>query len=76
MTIKPCPNCDDRELYQTTVPSAASDGSQKFLPGLGRWFAAATFTVVVCRNCGLTRFFAAPEATAKLPKSKQWRAIA
>jgi predicted nucleic-acid-binding Zn-ribbon protein len=76
MRITACPNCSDRELYQAKVPSAASDSSHNLLPGLGRWFASATFTVVVCRGCGLTRFFAAPEATAKLTKSKQWKALA
>jgi predicted nucleic-acid-binding Zn-ribbon protein len=76
MTITSCPNCGDRELYRAEVPSASSDSGHNLLPGLGRWFASATFKVVVCRGCGLTRFFAAAEATAKLAKSKHWKAVA
>jgi predicted nucleic-acid-binding Zn-ribbon protein len=36
---------------------------------------SARFTLVVCRDCGLTRFFASPEARAKLKESSKWKSI-
>ncbi len=45
------------------------------LPGLGGFFSPATFIVVVCSDCGLTRFYAPPEARAKLEGSKKWSRV-
>jgi len=46
------------------------------LPGLERsWWRAATFRLVICRDCGLTRFFAGKEATDQLADSKKWKRI-
>jgi len=47
-----------------------------YLPGLGRLGRDAKFTVVVCSDCGLTRFFAEPEATARLTNSTKWEKTA
>ena len=69
-----CSNCGAKELYRSDAVSAAGDG-HNLLPGLGRWFAAATFTVIVCQSCGLTQFFAAPEARDKLAASNLWQRV-
>jgi hypothetical protein len=42
---------------------------------LGTFLRAARFSLVVCRDCGLTRFFASSEARAKLKESGKWKAI-
>lgn len=44
------------------------------LPDLGRsfWRPFAKFQVVVCAECGLTRFYAEGEARAKLSTASQW----
>jgi len=47
-----------------------------YLAGLGKhWFQPAEFVVVVCRDCGLTRFYAEPEARKKLGEAKKWKPV-
>ena len=67
-----CPRCNTPTLYRTTA-SSGGGYSPCFLPGLSpKWWKTATFEVVVCEKCGLTQFFAPPEARAKLSTTKQW----
>ena len=73
--VGPCPNCDGRTLYRGPETSSAGSRGPHFLPGLGGFLRVAKFTLVVCRECGLTRFFASPEARAKLKDSSKWKAI-
>jgi len=42
---------------------------------VGGFLAAAKFVLVVCRDCGLTRFFASPAARAKLSEAKKWSRV-
>jgi predicted nucleic-acid-binding Zn-ribbon protein len=62
----PCPNCESHDQYRSKEVGAGGGHAPNYLPGLGKWYAAAKFTVVVCRSCGLTRFFASEEARANL----------
>ena len=66
MKPTPCPNCESNGQYQSKQISSGGGHAPTYLPGLGRWYAAAKFTIVVCSSCGLTRFFASEEACAKL----------
>jgi len=68
----PCPNCGSRELYRSKEVSAGGGHAPDYLPGLGSFWLAEKFYLVACKDCGLTRFFARPEAMAKLPESKKW----
>jgi hypothetical protein len=72
MKLHPCPECESREVYKTAdVPSTTGHGPD-LLPGLGEWYRAAKLMVAVCRSCGLVRFYASPDARAKLSESKKW----
>ena len=72
----PCPNCQSRNLYKHRTPIAAGGGhAPNFLQGLGKWYRAGRFDIVVCRDCGLTRFFAEEEARQKLDDSSQWERL-
>jgi predicted nucleic-acid-binding Zn-ribbon protein len=73
--VAPCPDCGSRTLYQAKDVDSGGSGGPDFLPGLGRFILSAKFTLVVCRDCGLTRLFAQPEARAKLKDSKKWKAV-
>jgi len=66
-----CPECARQNLYATTVGSAGGHGPV-LLPGLGGFLHFAKFNIVVCSDCGLTRFYAEPGARAKLPNASQW----
>ena len=74
MAISACPNCESSRLYKTKQPVASGGGhSPNLLPGLGRFWSTQKFDVVVCQDCGLMRFFARPEARAKLQSSTKWQ---
>ena len=74
--LVPCPNCGGRTLYRGPATSSGGGHAPNYLPGLGRFIFSAKFVLVVCRDCGLTRFFVAePEASARLKESGKWTAI-
>jgi predicted nucleic-acid-binding Zn-ribbon protein len=73
--FSPCPNCGGTTLYRGPETSAGGGHAPNYLPGLGRFLRTARFTLVVCRDCGLTRFFAEPEARAKLKESGKWKSL-
>ena len=71
---KTCPECGRQNLYATTTNSGGGYGPM-LLPRLGGFLRMAVFQVVVCADCGLTRFYAEPEARGKLPMAKAWRPL-
>ncbi len=73
--ISPCPNCGGRTLYRGPEVSSGGGHAPNYLPGLGRFLVSARFSLVVCRDCGLTRFFASPQARAKLGESRKWQSV-
>ena len=74
-SIAPCPNCRGTNLFRSTEVSAGGGHAPNYLPGLGGFFVPGKFILVLCRDCGLTRFFARPEATAKLEESPKWTRV-
>ena len=70
-----CPDCGSTMLYQSRETGAAGGHGPDFLPGLGKIFSSAKFVLVVCRDCGLTRFFAQPEARSRLKDSNKWKMV-
>ncbi|HSD66671.1 MAG TPA: hypothetical protein VLF95_08210 [Vicinamibacteria bacterium] len=74
--ILPCPGCGGRTLYERADVGSGGSHGPELLPDLGRgWFDSAKFTAVVCRDCGLARFYAQPEARAKLKDSRKWKLV-
>ena len=70
--ISPCPNCQGKRLYESQDVSAGGGYAPNYLPGLGGFWTAEKFRVVLCQDCGLTRLFAREQAMKKLPESKKW----
>lgn len=66
-----CPECGGSNLYQTTTASTGLYGPA-LLPGLGGFFRTPNFHVVVCADCGLSRFYADSTARAKLAATSRW----
>ena len=70
-------NFDDRTLtirefcFAENISPAVYYKRRKL--GLGSFLTPAQFRVVLCENCGLTRFFAERSALARLAKSRAWR---
>jgi predicted nucleic-acid-binding Zn-ribbon protein len=71
---KTCPECGGPNLYSTITGSGVSRGLVA-LPELGGLFRAARISVVVCADCGLTRFYADPDAREKLPTANRWQRL-
>jgi hypothetical protein len=69
-----CSECGSENLFFTMTRSGGPYGPA-FLPGLGSFLTPAQFEVVICGDCGLTRFFAEPSALSKLAKSRAWRRV-
>ena len=73
--VSPCPGCGGNTLYRGPATNSGGGHAPNFLPGLGTFLRVAKFTLVVCRDCGLTRFFAEPEARVKLKESSKWKLL-
>jgi predicted nucleic-acid-binding Zn-ribbon protein len=69
-----CPECGRQNTYSTITNSGGGAG-QICLPGLGSFFRMAKFEIVVCADCGLTRFYTDAKARAKLASAKAWRRL-
>jgi predicted nucleic-acid-binding Zn-ribbon protein len=69
-----CPECERQNVFATISNSGAGYGPM-FLPGLGGFLRMAKFEVLVCADCGLTRFYAEPDARTKLSGAKGWSRI-
>jgi predicted nucleic-acid-binding Zn-ribbon protein len=67
-----CPECKSPNLFCIETNSGGGYGPI-LLPRLGGFLRMARFCVVVCADCGLTRFYAEPGARAKLPRANGWR---
>ena len=69
---KSCPDCGGDELYCRRI---STSGEAPFLAGLGSFLHFAAFDVVVCAGCGLTRFFAEPEARKNVKTNEHWKLL-
>jgi len=70
-----CPNCGGGSQYRGPETGSGGGHAPNYLPGLGSFWRSARFSLVVCRDCGLTRFFATAEARQKLTESSRWKSI-
>ena len=73
-TRNECPECGRRNLNRTEASSRGGH-APNYLPGLGTFLLSARFEVVLCQDCGLTRFFASQEARQKVPEAKKWSRV-
>lgn len=73
--VAPCPNCGGAHLYKSVEVGAGGGHAPNYLPGLGSFLRTEKFELVLCRDCGLTRFFARPSARQKLSDSKKWKPV-
>lgn len=74
MRTKECPECGGRNLYESNI-SAGGGYAPNYLQGLGGFWTAAKFRMVLCQDCGLTRWFAPEEARQKVASSPKWTRV-
>jgi predicted nucleic-acid-binding Zn-ribbon protein len=76
MARSPCPDCGSKQLFQAAKAISAGGGyAPNYLPGLGSFWMAGRFEVVVCSDCGLTRFYAERDSLVQLTDSAKWQRI-
>ena len=75
VAVGPCSNCGGKTLYRGPETSSGGGHAPNYLPRLGGFVRSARFTLVVCRDCGLTRFFASADARSKLKESSKWKPL-
>ena len=68
--FKSCPECGQNNLY-----SAVTSSGPVLLPKLGSFIIHPEFQVVVCVDCGHTRFFASEKARKKIPTTSVWKKL-
>lgn len=74
--VSACPNCTGKRLFRTVKPVSAGGGyAPNYLPGLGTYWKAEKLDLVICQDCGLTRFFASDTARGRLATSDKWRRV-
>ena len=77
MAASHCPDCRGQNLFRTKRPICAGGGyAPNYLPGLGSSvFRAGRFEMVICADCGLTRFYAGTPSREKLENSSKWERV-
>lgn len=72
---KPCPECDGTHLYvRDNIRTRGSYGPD-LLPGASGIFSGARMKAVVCRDCGLIRFYASRETLARIDSDHGWKRL-
>ena len=74
-TRAPCPECGGTDLYVHGDISARGGYGPDLLPGTSGVFTTARMKAIVCKDCGLVRFYAQRETLARLSSDKGWQRL-
>lgn len=69
-----CPECGSRDLHSHGGIAARGGYGPDLLPGLGTLFNSAKMRAVVCKGCGLVRFYATGDALKRVNRDNGWSA--
>ena len=72
---KQCPECESTHLHVHGDISARGGYGPDLLPGTSGVFTNAKMKAIVCKDCGLVRFFAQRDTLAKLSSDKGWQRL-
>ena len=72
---KQCPECGSNNLHESKPVAAAGGYGPDLLPGLGRLLSSAQFSVVLCADCGLARYYATKDTIERVGSSSKWRRL-
>lgn len=70
-----CPECDSTDLYSHGGISARGGYGPDLLPGTSGMFSNAKMRAVVCKNCGLVRYYAGTEALKRIGREEGWNKL-
>ncbi len=72
---KSCPECGSNDLLTHSDISARGGYGPDLLPGSSGLFTSPKLRAVVCKDCGLIRYYAAKETLQKLIEKGQWNRL-
>ena len=75
MKSSTCTDCGSSNLFRSKPVTSGGGYAPDYLPGLRNFWRAAKFEMVLCKDCGLTRFIASPEARENVSDSKDWQRV-
>jgi rubredoxin len=67
-----CPECQGDNLYAHGGINARGGYGPDLLPGTSGVFSSAKMQTIVCRDCGLIRFYATRETLARITPDNGW----
>ncbi|MBI3879832.1 MAG: hypothetical protein HY301_07175 [Verrucomicrobia bacterium] len=73
MNLRQCPECEGERLYATETQTW--NHTAVLWPRLGGFWGTTPLLVVVCSDCGLTRFYVGGEGREKMKRSAKWRPV-
>jgi predicted nucleic-acid-binding Zn-ribbon protein len=74
-THKHCPECDGTNVFVHGDISVKGGYGPDLLPGTSSLFTSARMKAVVCKDCGLIRFYATQETLAKVNTDRGWQRL-
>lgn len=74
-TTKSCPECGSGNLYSYNDISARGGYGPDLLPGAGGVFTSPKMNAVVCKDCGLIRYYASQDTLKKLMEKGKWNRV-
>ena len=72
---KSCPECGSNDLYSHGGIDVRGGYGPDLLPGTSGVFVGAKMRAVVCKNCGLVRYYASTEALSKITRQNGWNKL-
>jgi len=70
-----CPDCSSTNLYVHCDVSAKGGYGPDLLPGTSGVFVSAKMKAIVCKDCGLIRFYASQDALTKVNADRGWQRL-
>jgi predicted nucleic-acid-binding Zn-ribbon protein len=74
-TRKNCPDCGGTNLYASREISARGGYGPDLLPGASLWLRSAKMKTVVCKDCGLIRFYAVEDTLGRIHRDTGWERV-
>lgn len=72
---KVCPECSGTDLFARSDVVVRGGYGPDLLPGTSGVFSSAKVTAVVCKGCGLMRYYASRESLAKINAKNGWHRL-
>jgi predicted nucleic-acid-binding Zn-ribbon protein len=70
-----CPECGSNDLYSQGGINARGGYGADLLPGASGVFSTAKMRAVVCKGCGLVRFYADADALKRIGRDHGWNKV-